>query len=511
MLKIIQDFDISKSYQKDNIPPKILKENKEICSIILTTDVNRCMDKGEFPKNLKKADITPTFKKEDRLLKINYRPISILPTFSKIYEKIFYIQIYEYFNNIFSKYLCGFRKSHSTQHCLLFMLENLKKSLDKGLKTGILLTDLSKAFDSISHDLLLAKLNAYGFCRNSLNLINDYLTGRRQRTKIGDSFSSWRDIVYGVPQGSILGPLLFNIYINDLFLFSNDFKIANYADDCSPFEFSGNTNDVIRKLEKDSQILIQWYRSNYLQPNPDKWHLLLSDVNNNLNIKISNECISNSSYEKILGVHFDNKLNFRTHITKLCKKAGQKLHALARIANFMSLNQKKLIMNAFISSQFSYCPLIWMCHNRSLNTKINGIHERALRIVHNDNRSSFEALLIKDKSVKIHYRNLQHLVVEIYKALNNLSSSLMSELFTFKNTGYDLRGGDKLNSNAVKTVNNGMESISYLAPKIWEQVPDEIKNSSSLNIFKAKIKTWIPNSCPCRLCKTYVPNVGYLS
>ena len=175
-------------------------------------------------------------------------------------QSIFYLQSQKYtrryfhpINNKFFKYLCGFKKN-STQHCLLFMLENLKN--DKGLKTGRLVTDLSKAFDSISHDLFLAKLNAYGFCRNYLNLINDYLDGPKQRTKIGESFSSWRDIVYGVPQGSILGALLFNIYINDLFIFSSDFKIANYADDCSPFEFSGSTNDVIQKLENDSLILI---------------------------------------------------------------------------------------------------------------------------------------------------------------------------------------------------------------------------------------------------------------
>ena len=273
----------------------------------------------------------------------------------KVYERILYAQIYEHFNKIFSKFMCRFRKGHSTQHCLLFMLEKLNKALDKGLHTGILLTDLSKAFDSISHDLLIAKLNSYGFSKNSLNLLNDYLSGRKQRTKIGDNFSSYREIIYGVPQGSILGPLLFNIYINDLFLFSKDFNLANYADDCSPFEFSGTIDDVIKKLEDDSCTLIKWYDSNYLKPDPDKWHLVLSDTNENMVI-----CITDDRIAKILGINFDNKLNFNIHVTKLCRKAGQKLHALARISNFMSLKKKKLLMNAFITSQFNYCPLVWM-------------------------------------------------------------------------------------------------------------------------------------------------------
>ena len=178
-------------------------------------------------KNLKNADITPTFKKDGRVLKCNYRTVSILPTLSKIYEKILSKQIYDYFNNIFSKYLCGFRKGRSAQHCLLYMLEFLRKALDKGMYTGILLTDLTKAFDSISHDLLVAKLNSYGFSTLSLRMINDYLNGRQQRTRVDNCFSSRRNLIYGAPQGSILGPLLFNIHINDLFLFSSTFKIAN--------------------------------------------------------------------------------------------------------------------------------------------------------------------------------------------------------------------------------------------------------------------------------------------
>ena len=165
-------------------------------------------------------------------------------------------------------------------------------------------------------------------------------------------------------------------------------------------------------------------------------------------------------------------------------------------------------MNAFISSQFSYCPLIWMCHSRSLNSRINRIHERALRIVYKDNDLSFDSLLEKSASVRIHHRNLQILATEIYKVLHDLSPTLMKEIFQLRNSKYNLRKNPTFETRDVKSVFYGNETISYLGPKIWEQVPNEIKKSASINIFKNKIKDWIPNECPCRLSKVFIANLG---
>ena len=154
--------------------------------------------------------------------------------------------------------------------------------------------------------------------------------------------------------------------------------------------------------------------------------------------------------------------------------------------------------------------VIWMCHSRTTHSLINNIYERALRIVYKDDDSSFVTLLEQSGSVSIHHRNLQSLAIEIYKAHNNLSSDLMSDLFKLKKTTYNLQNMSALSSTNTKTTKYGINSISFLAPKIWDLVPDEIIISKSLNIFKQKIKIWKPLNCPCILCKVYVPNLGYI-
>ena len=207
------------------------------------------MNKGVFPNKLKQADIKPIYKKESRNEKENYRPVSILPNLSKIFERCMYDQLKDHFDKLLSKYQCGFRKGFSTQHCLLAMIEKLRKSLDSGGSSAALLTDLSKAFDCLPHDLLIAKLHAYGIKKGSLNLLFSYLKNRKQRVRLNNTYSEWIDILFGVPQGSILGPLLFNIFLCDLFLFLHDIPMANYADSNIPYCTGLKISDVLIKLE----------------------------------------------------------------------------------------------------------------------------------------------------------------------------------------------------------------------------------------------------------------------
>ena len=257
------------------------------------------------------------------------------------------------------------------------------------------LTYLSKAFDCLKHELLIAKLNVYGFTLPALKLVHDYLPDRKQRTRINNSYSTWFEILFGVPQGSILGPLLFNKFLAGLFIILSEIDIANYADDNTPYTSSNDVNGLVKSLEEASKKLFKWFNDNLMKSNPDKCHLLVS-TNGNVKIRIGNFQIENTKREKLLGIQFDNKLSFDYHLSEICKKASRKLYALGRVTPYMNLSKRKILMNAFFNSQFSYCPLIWMCHSRIINKKINRLHERCLRIIYCDKQSSFEELPEKD-------------------------------------------------------------------------------------------------------------------
>ena len=507
----IKQLNPKKANTYKNIPTKILKQSSEICTDALTDLFNKIVREEEFPAKLKLADVTPIYKKDDPTNSKNYRPVSVLPVTSKIFERLLQKQLSSFIDKFLSPFLSGYRKGYSTQEALLSLIEKWKKSLDKKGFGGAILMDLSKAFDTINHELLLAKLEAYGLSKRALKLIHSYLTNRWQRTKINLSFSNWSELLLGVPQGSVLGPLLFNIYINDLFLLLEQTDISNYADDTTLHACDSNVKELLRRLEHDSKLAIEWFENNYMKLNPEKCHFMISGFKyETLFANVSENKICETSKQNLLGVYIDKELKFDYHLTELCKKAGRKLNALSRISYFLSQEKRRIVMKSFVETQFGYCPLVWMFRGRESNKKINKIHERALRIVYHDYLSSFEDLLKKDNSVTIHVRNIRMLAIEMYKNKQNISNESLSGLFEKRNVKYNLRSQSDFAMTNVNTVNFGIKSMSFFGPKIWNIIPKEIRDLENLEHFKNKIKKWIPDKCPCHICRNYIQNVGFI-
>ena len=498
-----------------SIPVKNLKDTIDIVSPIINEFFNQSIHDSKFPFVLKLPDVSAVFKKDDATNSKNYRPVSVLPAVSKVFERFLHVQLSSYFENILSSKMCGYRKGYNAQYALVSLIENWKKSLDKGGYAGAILMDLNKAFDTINHDLLIAKLHAYGLDKNALCLVKDYLSGRKQRVKVGNTFSSWSEIEQGVPQGSVLGPLLFSIYMNDLFWFNEKTDACNFADDTTLYKIGMNIKELLHDLKHDTLITIEWFGYNYMKLNQEKCHFLFAGHSHEyMYANVGENKIWESQREKLLGVNMDKKMTFKYHVTNLCKKAHSKLSALIRLGRFHSLEQKRLIMKSFIDSQFGYSPLVWMFHDRGVNLEINKVHERILRFVYDDNDRTYEELLEVDGSLKIHYRNIHSLATEMFKVKSGIAVEIMKDIFVRNgDVKHNTRGSSRNDFilPRVNTVHYGHDSLRYFGAKLWGILPENIKDSQNLVDFKHKIKSWMPTCCPCRLCKDYISGVGYVN
>ena len=269
VLTCINETNIKKN-SSGEISPAIIKLAKKEILIAITNCINKCISIKSFPDDLKVADVIPVFKKEDPNNKANYRSINLLPIISKIFERVLFEQIEKFSEKILSLKSCGFRKGYSTRHALLNLLKNWQKTSDKSGVLGAALMDLSKVYDCLPHDLLIAKSSAYGFEDSATSLISDYLSKRYQRVKIGSAFSSYLEILRVVPQGSILGLIRLNIFINDLIFFIQEIEVYNFT----MYSSSLNYKEAAHKLSNDTYIVLNWLRVNSMVANPGKFQIM---------------------------------------------------------------------------------------------------------------------------------------------------------------------------------------------------------------------------------------------
>ena len=267
---ILKSLEPKKVTGHDNIPPKALRTGAAVFAYLLSSLLNKIIDSGKVPTEWRLAEICPVFKKNDAQDKAMYRPVSILVVLDKVFEKCLERQLVQYFNPILSPSLSAYRRGYSCESVLLRLIEDWRFALDKKCVVGAVIMDLSKAFDIIPHNLLLAKLAAYGISSSSLVLLQDYLRGRSQRAKIEDVTSDVLPISKGVSQGSVLGPLFFNIFLNNLFYVIKRAKLSNYADDTQIY-FCDRDPQVVKTVINDELALAcKWFDDIKLVLNPTK-------------------------------------------------------------------------------------------------------------------------------------------------------------------------------------------------------------------------------------------------
>ena len=506
ILKIIQGMKSNTSVGVDKIPPKLVIMSAEVIAEPLTDLINNTMlDHLIFPSVEKEASVTPAFKKEDRQFKENYRPISVLNVFSKIFERFLLNQMLPFIDNLMSSFLSAYHSRYSTQHVLLRLIEQWRACLDENKVVGGILMDLSKAFDCLPHDLLIAKLEAYGVERNSLLLLMSYLKDRKQAVKIKGIQSLFQLIKSGVPQGSILGPILFNIFINDLYLVLQK-DLHNFADDNTISAVGETIPELVDLLTTKSNLAIDWFITNSMIVNPDKFKAIVLTKSrqdtSGIPINLKEHCITSENTVTLLGIKIDCRSSFEKHVSELCKTAASQLNALKRLRSYiLEEKTRKILIQSFVLSHFNYCPLVWYFTTAKQLQKIERIQERALRFITDDYTSTYEELLINTGMASMRVRQMQNLCIEIYKTLSNLNPEYMQELFERNSSSYATRRPNDLKVPRINQTTFGSRSIKFEGARLWNHLPEKIKSADSLNIFKNLIRSWMGPSCGCNYCQ----------
>ena len=502
IIKFIQKLEEGKSCGYDQISNRVLKACCVIIAPFLVNLFNKCIDTGVFPDCFKVAKVTPLLKGGDKSDPNSYRPISLLPSLGKLFERVISVRVLNHFNdlNLFSEHQFGFREGFNTEFAILDLYEKFLHNLDQGRITCAVFLDLAKAFDSVSHDILLRKLKKYGIRYNAYQLFKSYLEKRSQFVTIENISSSLEFIEFRVPQGSILGPLLFLIFINDL-PNATRFFIKLYADDTVLCFDDDNFKTLISNVNSELENIYKWLAANKLTLNIKKSKYMIISKRKfpmeYLGIMFNGKELKSCESYKYLGVYFDKDLNWKTHIQYITQKISKACGSIAKIRKCVDINTLREVYHALIHSYLRYGIIAWGSAAKTALQPLQVAVNRAIRIMCSaplgriDVDPLFEILSILKND------DLYALEVAkfMFKSKNNLLPVNIANYFQTRPTPvprYNLRNR-RINPLPLvihRTVTGG-KSINMRGNELWNYIPEHVKQSDSPNAFKTKLKVWM--------------------
>ena len=480
----------------DRLPSSALIASRSVICYPLSSIINSSITSSQFPSQWKCASIRPLHKGGDRANPSNFRPISILPVPSKLLEKHVHLQLSSHLNsnNLLFSLQSGFRPSHSTQTLLLYCLDRWYRALDKRSFIGVVFLDITKAFDTVSHNLLLSKLSSLGLSTSAVSWFQSYLSNRCHITQVADSYSSPGFPSSGVPQGSVLGPTLFSAFINDLPSILPRDSTVLFADDTTIYIVSDSLPTIQSSLQLCLNLANLWLQRNGLKINTAKTKSMLIHssrkvVDDNLSLRIDDRSVEHVRSFKFLGVVVNDTLTWADHIDMVCKKVSRSLNLLCRLSWFLPQPLLLLYLKSYILPHFDYCDVVWIGCTKAESLRLESLLNFACRtVLHRCKLSSASAARCERGLSTLSSRRKFHLAQTVFKCLYSPCPTYLSQLFPTPNSSYHTRSStSQLNLPAVRS-SYGQRAFSFAGASMWRSLPATTRQMRDFRAFSAKCK-----------------------